>query len=175
MVRIIDMGFHPAVASFLWATTMPEILDLSGIKNGIFHRPCVRERGRSQAELSLRVFGADPARGAGGRLIRRRSRRRMRSARRGSRTATPTGAFRTTWRRTNFLYAKDDAAAAKYYNIAAETPGIPAICRAVLSELWHRDEPAPKDGTAVGDDQRFHERPRHAGPRAGVHRPFAGF
>lgn len=27
-VRILDMGFHPAVASFLWATTMPEILDL---------------------------------------------------------------------------------------------------------------------------------------------------
>ncbi len=28
MVRMIDMGFDPAVASFLWAGTMPEILDL---------------------------------------------------------------------------------------------------------------------------------------------------
>ncbi len=28
MVRMVDMGFHPAVASFLWANTMPEILDL---------------------------------------------------------------------------------------------------------------------------------------------------
>jgi hypothetical protein len=28
MVRITDMGFHPAVASFLWANTMPTILDL---------------------------------------------------------------------------------------------------------------------------------------------------
>lgn len=28
MVRLVDMGFNPAVASFLWANTMPEILDL---------------------------------------------------------------------------------------------------------------------------------------------------
>jgi hypothetical protein len=28
MVRIADMGFDPAVASFLWATTMPEVIDL---------------------------------------------------------------------------------------------------------------------------------------------------
>ncbi len=28
VVRMVDMGFHPAVASFLWAGTMPEILDL---------------------------------------------------------------------------------------------------------------------------------------------------
>jgi len=28
MVRMADLGFHPAVGSFLWATTMPEILDL---------------------------------------------------------------------------------------------------------------------------------------------------
>lgn len=28
MVRLTDMGFNPAVASFLWANTMPEILDL---------------------------------------------------------------------------------------------------------------------------------------------------
>lgn len=28
IVRMIDMGFHPIVASFLWAGTMPEILNL---------------------------------------------------------------------------------------------------------------------------------------------------
>lgn len=28
MLRMVDLGFHPAVASFLWAATMPEILDL---------------------------------------------------------------------------------------------------------------------------------------------------
>jgi len=28
MVRMVDLGFHPAVASFLWANTMPQILDL---------------------------------------------------------------------------------------------------------------------------------------------------
>lgn len=28
MVRVVDMGFDPAVGSFLWASTMPEILDL---------------------------------------------------------------------------------------------------------------------------------------------------
>jgi hypothetical protein len=28
MIRMADLGFSPAIASFLWATTMPEILDL---------------------------------------------------------------------------------------------------------------------------------------------------
>lgn len=28
MIQMVDLGFSPAVASFLWATTMPEILDL---------------------------------------------------------------------------------------------------------------------------------------------------
>jgi hypothetical protein len=28
MIRMADIGFHPAMASFLWAATMPEILDL---------------------------------------------------------------------------------------------------------------------------------------------------
>src|ERR1700722_6393410 len=27
-IRLADMGFHPAVASFLWIETLPEILDL---------------------------------------------------------------------------------------------------------------------------------------------------
>lgn len=27
IIRMVDMGFHPAVASFLWISTMPEILD----------------------------------------------------------------------------------------------------------------------------------------------------
>ncbi len=36
MVRLLDMGFHPAVASFLWATTMPEILDLWNGKTEYF-------------------------------------------------------------------------------------------------------------------------------------------
>src|ERR1700739_1300425 len=36
MVRLLDMGFHPAVASFLWATTMPEIVDLFNKKTEYF-------------------------------------------------------------------------------------------------------------------------------------------
>ncbi len=36
MVRFADLGFHPAVASFLWANTMPEILDLFNGKTEYF-------------------------------------------------------------------------------------------------------------------------------------------
>ena len=37
MVKAIDMGFDPAVSSFLWATTMPEILDLFNGKTEYFN------------------------------------------------------------------------------------------------------------------------------------------
>lgn len=36
MVRFADLGFHSAVASFLWANTMPEILDLFNSKTEYF-------------------------------------------------------------------------------------------------------------------------------------------
>ncbi len=36
MLRVADLGFHPAVASFLWANTMPEILDLFNGKTEYF-------------------------------------------------------------------------------------------------------------------------------------------
>ena len=67
MVRLLDMGFHPAVASFLWATTMPEILDLWNKKTEYFTDLAFVNAVDPEAELSLRVFGAHAAGGAGGR------------------------------------------------------------------------------------------------------------
>lgn len=37
MIRLADLGFHPVVASFAWITTMPEILDLFNKKTEYFN------------------------------------------------------------------------------------------------------------------------------------------
>jgi hypothetical protein len=124
MVRLIDMGFHPAVASFLWATTMPEILDIWNNKMEFFTDlafvnavdpklsypyafavltlPAVPKTDDPNAVAQADAIGAQGIANGD-----------------------------TDWRipyymATNeFLYAKDDIAAAKYYDLAAHTPGVP--------------------------------------------------
>ena len=125
MVRIMDMGFHPAVASFLWATTMPEILDLWNKKTEYFSDlafvnavdpklsypyafsvltlPAVPASADSQAVKQADAIGAQ-----------------------GIANADPDWRIPYYVATNEFLYAKDDVAAAEYYNMAAETPGIPA-------------------------------------------------
>jgi hypothetical protein len=125
MVRMLDMGFHPAVASFLWATTMPEILDLW-------------ERGRTEYFPDLAFVNAvDP------KLSYPYAFSVL------TLTAVPTSSYPDAfaqsvkigeagmanadpdWRipyymATNeFLYAHDQQKAAWYYNLAAQTPGVP--------------------------------------------------
>ncbi len=56
-----------------------------------------------------------------------------------------------------FLYDKDDRAAAKYYDLAAQTPGIPAYAQRFLAELRYRNGSAAKDGRTLGDHQGFHQ------------------
>ncbi len=124
MVRLIDMGFHPAVASFLWATTMPEILDLFNKKTEFFPDLAFVNAVDPKmsypyafAVLTLPAVPAedDPQAVAQAYAIG------VQGIANGD----------TDWRipyymATNeFLYAKDDVEAAKYYNLAAETPGIP--------------------------------------------------
>jgi hypothetical protein len=125
MVRMADLGFHPAVASFLWATTMPEILDLwnkkpeyfsdlafvSGIDPkfsypyafSVLTLPAVPTQDDPQAVEQAYAIGQQ-----------------------GIANGDPDWRIPYYMATNEFLYAKDDAAAAEYYNIAAETPGIPA-------------------------------------------------
>jgi hypothetical protein len=125
MVRLLDMGFHPAVASFLWATTMPEILDLWRMKTEYFTDlafvNAVDPKLSYPYAFSVLTLPAVPA-----------ADDPQAVAQADAIGAQGIANGDADWRipyymATNeFLYAKDDIAAAKYYNLAAETPGIPA-------------------------------------------------
>jgi hypothetical protein len=124
MVRLIDMGFHPAVASFLWATTMPEILDVWNKKFEFFTDlafvnavdpklsypyafavltlPAVPAQNDPQAVAQADAIGVQ-----------------------GIANGDPDWRIPYYMATNEFLYAKDDVAAAEYYNLAANTPGVP--------------------------------------------------
>lgn len=124
MVRLLDMGFHPAVASFLWATTMPEILDLWNGKAEYFSDlafvNAVDPKLSYPYAFSVLTLPAVPAQD---------DPQAVAQADAIGQQGIVNGD--SDWRipyyiATNeFLYAKNDPAAAEYYNLAAETPGIP--------------------------------------------------
>jgi len=124
MVRIMDMGFHPAVASFLWATTMPEILDLWNKKDEYFADlafvNAVDPKMSYPYAFSVLTLPAVPAQDDP-QAVAQAYAIGVQGIANGD----------TDWRvpyymATNeFLYAKDNIAAAKYYNLTAETPGVP--------------------------------------------------
>jgi len=128
MVRIMDMGFHPAVASFLWATTMPEILDLWNGKSEYFNDlafvNAIDPKLSYPYAFSVLTLPAVPAQNDPNSVAQAEA-----IGKQGLANAD------TDWRipyymATNeFLYAKNDQAAAEYYNIAAQTPGIPAYAQ----------------------------------------------
>jgi hypothetical protein len=124
MVRILDMGFHPAVASFLWATTMPEILDLFNGKTEYFSDVAfvnaVDPKMSYPYAFSVLTLPAVPAAADPNTIAQADA-----IGQQGLANAD------TDWRiayymATNeFLYAKDEQKALYYYNLAAQTPGIP--------------------------------------------------
>jgi len=124
MVRLIDMGFHPAVASFLWATTMPEILDLWNKKTEFF--PDLAFVNAVDPKLSypyafaVLTLAAVPAQDDPAAIIQADA-----IGAQGIANADADWRIPYYMATNEFLYAKDDLAAAKYYNIAANTPGIP--------------------------------------------------
>jgi hypothetical protein len=124
MVRIIDMGFHPAVASFLWATTMPEILDLWNKKTEYFPDlafvNAVDPKLSYPYAFSVLTLPAAPAQDDSQAVSQADA-----IGAQGLAVADPDWRIPYYMATNEFLYAKDDQAAAKYYNIAAETPGIP--------------------------------------------------
>jgi hypothetical protein len=125
MVRIMDMGFHPAVASFLWATTMPEILDLFNKKTEFF--PDLAFVNAVDPKLSYPYAFAVLTLPA---VPLTDYPQAIKQAYAIGQAGIANGD--TDWRipyymATNeFLYAKDNVAAAKYYDLAAKTPGVPA-------------------------------------------------
>ena len=128
MVRILDMGFHPAVASFLWATTMPEILDLFNKKTEYFTDlafvNAVDPKMSYPYAFSVLTLPAVPA-SDDPQAVKQAEAIGMQGLANAD----------TDWRipyymATNeFLYAKNEQKALYYYNLAAQTPGIPAYAQ----------------------------------------------
>jgi hypothetical protein len=125
MVRLLDMGFHPAVASFLWATTMPEILDLWNMKEEYFTDlafvNAVDPKLSYPYAFSVLTLTAVPAQDDP--LALEQS---IAIGKQGIADADPDWRIPYYMATNEFLYAKDDVAAAEYYNMAAQTPGVPA-------------------------------------------------
>ncbi len=124
MVRAGDMGFHPAVASFLWVGTMPEALDLF--------------RGRDEFEKDLSFVNAvDPKMGypyafsvitlpaIPSTTFPQVMSLAVAIGERGVRDADPDWRIPYYLATDYFLYLKDKASALHYYDIAARTPGVP--------------------------------------------------
>lgn len=157
MVRLLDMGFHPAVASFLWATTMPEILDLwrgrmeyftdLAFVNAVDPKlsypyafsvltlPAVPPAEDSQSLAQANTIGEE-----------------------GIANADPDWRIPYYMATNEFLYDKNDTAAAEDYDLAAETPGIPAYAarfslnfgietsqRQKVEQLWETIEASTND------------------------------
>jgi len=125
MVRLLDMGFHPAVASFLWATTMPEILDLWRGRTEYFTDlafvNAVDPKMSYPYAFSVLTLPAVPAAADPQALTQANT-----IGEQGIASADPDWRIPYYMATNEFLYDKNDTAAAEDYNIAAQTPGIPA-------------------------------------------------
>jgi hypothetical protein len=124
MVRMMDMGFHPAVASFLWATTMPEILDLFGKKTEFFPDlafvNAVDPKLSYPYAFSVLTLTAIPA-SSDPQAVEQADA----IGKEGLANADPDWRIPYYMATNEFLYAKNETAALQYYNIAANTPGVP--------------------------------------------------
>ena len=124
MVRMVDMGFHPAVASFLWATTMPEILDLWRGRTEYFpdlaYVNAIDPKMSYPYAFSVLTLTAVPTSSYPDGLAQS-----IRIGNEGIANADPDWRIPYYMATNEFLYAHNSQQAALYYNKAAQTPGIP--------------------------------------------------
>jgi hypothetical protein len=124
MVRLIDMGFHPAVASFLWATTMPEILDLFAKKTEYFGDlafvNAVDPKLSYPYAFSVLTLPAVPASQDPQAVAQAQT-----IGQEGLAKADPDWRIPYYMATNEYLYNKNEQLALTYYDLAARTPGIP--------------------------------------------------
>jgi hypothetical protein len=167
MVRLMDMGFHPAVGSFLWATTMPEILDFWNKKTeflpDLAFVNAVDPKLSYPYAFSVLTLPAVPTQDDPQSIEQADA-----IGMRGLASADPDWRIPYYMATNEFLYAKDDQAALEYYNIAAETPGIPAYAerfslnfgietnqRQKTEELWATIKDSTNDPDTQARAQAF--------------------
>lgn len=126
MVRIADMGFHPAIASFLWASTLPEILDLfKGRSNARYFEDlaflnAVDPKMSYPYAFSVLTLPAVPSSSLPTRLADS-----FAIGERGLRDADADWRIPYYMAINYYLELKDIPSAVKYFDIAAATPGVP--------------------------------------------------
>jgi hypothetical protein len=124
VVRMLDMGFHPAVASFAWATTMPEILDLWAGKEEYFPDLAfvntVDPKLSYPYAFSVLTLPAVPAAADSDAVTQADT-----IGQEGLAAADPDWRIPYYMALNEDLYAKDEQQALYYFDIAARTPGIP--------------------------------------------------
>jgi hypothetical protein len=124
MVRLADLGFNPAVGSFLWITTMPEILDLFGGKmeyfNDLSFVNAVDPKMSYPYAFSVLTLPAVPTSTLPDAL-----QDSMAIGQRGLETADPDWRIPYYMAMNDYLWLHDEKDALIYFNIAAQTPGVP--------------------------------------------------
>jgi hypothetical protein len=124
MVQSIDMGFNPAVSSFLWATTMPEILDLFRGRTEYFTDlafvNAVDPKMSYPYAFSVLTLPIVPTSTYPDAL-----QQSIAIGQEGIKNGDPDWRVPYYMATNYFLQLKDTKEALVYYNLAAQTPGIP--------------------------------------------------
>lgn len=148
MVQLADLGFHPAVASFLWANTMPEILDLFNGKTEYFGDLAfvngVDPKMSYPYAFSVLTLPAIPAADYPDGLAES-----VKIGQEGLTNADPDWRIPYYMALNYYLSLHDEKDALIYFNKAATTPGVPQFAerfalnfgigtneRATAEELW---------------------------------------
>ncbi len=125
MVRMIDLGFHPAIASFLWAATMPEFLDLffhgrTEYYGDLAFLNAVDPKMSYPYAFSVLALPVIPAK-SDPRAIAQS----FTIGGRGLAQADPDWRIPYYMAINYYLFLKDFKHASEYFNVAANTPGVP--------------------------------------------------
>jgi hypothetical protein len=167
-IRVADLGFNPAAASFMWAGTMPEILDIFNGKTEYlsdlsFMNTVDPKFGYPYAfsvlTLPIIVKFPDAMKDA------------MAIGQEGLRNADPDWRIPYYMATNYFVSLKDPTEALLYYDIAARTPGIPdyaqrfaenfgsgASERAKTEELWTTIRDSTNDPATKARSQAYIDR-----------------
>ncbi len=128
-VRMLDMGFHSTVGSFLWIATMPEILDLFNGRteyvSGVAYLNAVDPKLSYPYAFSVLTLPMIPV--ASGYTTGLAD--AMAIGKRGIAQADPDWRIPYYMATNYYLDEHDTAKAALYFDLAARTPGVPFFAR----------------------------------------------
>ncbi len=127
-VRMLDAGFHAAAGSFLWVSTMPEVLNLfikkTNYLTDLAYLNAVDPKLSYPYAFSVITLPAVPATAFPGAVSAA-----MAIGKQGLRDADPDWRIPYYLATEQFIALKDKKSAAEYFDIAARTPGVPYFAK----------------------------------------------